>query len=82
MRLAPLLRGLFAATLAELRVGDAKEFRKRGGRFRGEIAIRAEVGASRFASGKYSLAARLFDEIIAADRLEEFLTLRAYEFLD
>ncbi|MFA6243141.1 MAG: malate synthase A [Candidatus Hydrogenedentales bacterium] len=44
--------------------------------------IRAEVGDKRFDSGKYELAARLFDEIIANDDLEEFLTLRAYEHLD
>ncbi len=44
--------------------------------------IRAEVGGQRFDSGKYELAARLFDEIIANDDLEEFLTLRAYEHLD
>jgi len=44
--------------------------------------IRNEVGGTRYANGKYALAARLFDEIIANDRLEEFLTLRAYEHLD
>ncbi|MBX7256532.1 MAG: malate synthase A [Candidatus Hydrogenedentes bacterium] len=44
--------------------------------------IRDEVGDKRFDSGKYDLAARLFDEIISNDDLEEFLTLRAYEHLD
>ncbi|MCC6152179.1 MAG: malate synthase A [Candidatus Hydrogenedentes bacterium] len=44
--------------------------------------IRKEVGDARYASGKYELAARMFDEIIANDELEEFLTLRAYEQLD
>lgn len=44
--------------------------------------IRHEVGEARYANGKYELAARLFDEIIANDCLEEFLTLRAYEHLD
>ncbi len=44
--------------------------------------IRNEVGGTRYANGKYELASRLFDEIIANDRLEEFLTLRAYEHLD
>ena len=44
--------------------------------------IRKEVGGARYTSGKYELAARMFDEIIASDQLEEFLTLRAYEQLD
>ena len=44
--------------------------------------IRQEVGSQHFDSTKYDLAARLFDEIIAADSLEEFLTLRAYEYID
>lgn len=44
--------------------------------------VRKEVGETRFANGKYELAARMFDEIIAKDELEEFLTLRAYEQLD
>ena len=44
--------------------------------------IRKEVGDARYTSGKYELAARMFDEIIASDQLEEFLTLRAYEQLD
>ncbi|HRI88818.1 MAG TPA: malate synthase A, partial [Candidatus Hydrogenedentes bacterium] len=44
--------------------------------------IRKEVGEERFANGKYDLAARLFDNIIANDELEEFLTLRAYDYLD
>jgi malate synthase len=43
--------------------------------------IRAEVGDKRFDSGHYQLAARLFDEIISNDDLEEFLTLRAYQHL-
>jgi malate synthase len=44
--------------------------------------IRTQVGQSRFASGKYGLAARLFDDIVSASRLEDFLTVRAYDFLD
>lgn len=44
--------------------------------------IRQEVGADRFGTGKYELAAKLFDEIIVNSELEEFLTLRAYEHLD
>ncbi len=44
--------------------------------------IRSEVGRKQFETVKYDLAAQLFDEIIAADTLEEFLTLRAYGYLD
>ena len=43
--------------------------------------IKSEVGAKHFQSVKYELAAKLFDDIISSDDLEEFLTLRAYEYL-
>ena len=44
--------------------------------------IRAEVGVERFTTGKYTLAATLFEQIIANRNFEEFLTLRAYEHLE
>jgi malate synthase len=44
--------------------------------------IKKSVGEEQFARGSYEKAAGLFDEIIANDELEEFLTLRAYEHLD
>jgi malate synthase len=44
--------------------------------------IRETVGEERYTSGNYEKAARLFDEIISNEELEEFLTLRAYEHLD
>jgi malate synthase len=44
--------------------------------------IRREVGQPRFCNGRFELAARLFQEIIEQDELEEFLTLRAYPHLD
>ena len=44
--------------------------------------IREAIGDERFAEGNFELAARLFDDIIANEELEEFLTLRAYEYLD
>ncbi len=44
--------------------------------------IRAEVGAAHFRQVKYEQAATLFDEIIAADTLAEFLTLKAYDYLE
>ena len=43
--------------------------------------IRQTVGEKPFVAGKYALAAQLFDEIIAGDTLEEFLTLKAYDHL-
>ena len=44
--------------------------------------IKQAIGDERFATGNYELAARLFDDIIAKEELEEFLTLVAYEYLD
>jgi malate synthase len=41
-----------------------------------------EVGEQRFHTGRFDLAARLFQGIIERDELEEFLTLRAYSYLD
>jgi malate synthase len=43
--------------------------------------IREAVGGAAFDAGHYETAARLFDEIVASDSLDEFLTLRAYEYL-
>jgi malate synthase len=43
--------------------------------------IKEAVGEERYARGNYEKAARLFDEIVANDELEEFLTLRAYEHI-
>tara|TARA_Y100000310_G_scaffold141260_1_gene140681 strand:- start:7290 stop:8951 length:1662 start_codon:yes stop_codon:yes gene_type:complete len=44
--------------------------------------IEDTVGEEQFESGGYRLASQLFDEIIANEELEEFLTLRAYKHLD
>jgi malate synthase len=44
--------------------------------------IKQLVGDKRYADGNYQKAAQLFDEIICAEALEEFLTLRAYEHLE
>ncbi|MEO0640198.1 MAG: malate synthase A, partial [Bacteroidota bacterium] len=41
--------------------------------------IRQMVGEDRFASGHYEAAAKLFDELVRSEHLEEFLTLKAYE---
>jgi malate synthase len=43
--------------------------------------IKEGIGEERFANGNYEKAAGLFDDIIANEELEEFLTLRAYEHL-
>jgi malate synthase len=44
--------------------------------------IQTEVGDTLFHKVKYGQAASLFDEIIAADNLAEFLTLAAYDHLE
>ncbi len=41
--------------------------------------IRDTVGAERFAGGQFATAAGLFDDLIAAETLEDFLTVPAYE---
>ncbi len=44
--------------------------------------LRAKVGDDDFAANNYELAARLFDEISVADQFTDFLTLKAYEYLN
>jgi malate synthase len=44
--------------------------------------LRATLGPAGFAAGRYELAARLFEELVAADPLPEFLTLPGYDHLD
>jgi len=44
--------------------------------------IRTAVGPEVYDKGNYSLAGRLFEEIITARELEEFLTLKAYAYLE
>jgi len=43
--------------------------------------IRGERGDKRFENGHFPDATRLFDELVADENLEEFLTLKAYEIL-
>ena len=45
------------------------------------LRIRTDVGDEQYTSGKYELAARLFEELILKEELEEFLTLAAYAHL-
>ena len=44
--------------------------------------LKSQVGQAEFAAGHYELAARLFDEISVAERFTDFLTLKAYEYLN
>jgi len=44
--------------------------------------LKEQVGEAEFAAGHYELAARLFDEISVADQFTDFLTLKAYDYLD
>ncbi len=43
--------------------------------------IRKRIGETAWAEGKFALAAKLFDEMVAAPALPEFLTLPAYDAL-
>jgi malate synthase len=43
--------------------------------------IRAERGDERFARGLFLEATQLFEELVTREKLEEFLTLKAYELL-
>jgi len=44
--------------------------------------IKLMVGEKRFAAGKFELAKQLFDQLVTDKNFAEFLTLRAYEYLD
>jgi len=44
--------------------------------------IKSLVGEKRFAAGKFELAQQLFDQLVTDEIFAEFLTLRAYEYLD
>jgi len=44
--------------------------------------IRQQLGESRWAAGKFELAAKLFDEITTSDEFVEFLTLPGYRYCD
>ncbi len=43
--------------------------------------IKARVGEAAYNSGKYQLAAQLFEELITKKEFTDFLTLKAYEYL-
>jgi malate synthase len=43
------------------------------------VKIRDAVGDERFEGGQFATAAELFDDLIVADALEDFLTIPAYE---
>lgn len=44
--------------------------------------LKKQVGTEFFVANNYELAARLFDEISIADEFTDFLTLKAYDYLD
>ena len=43
--------------------------------------LRTRVGAAAYDTGKFPLAAKLFEEMMVSDQLNEFLTLEAYKYL-
>jgi len=49
----------------------------------GELAGQKErLGAARFESGKFALAAQLFDQLVTGSDFPEFMTLAAYNHID
>ncbi len=44
--------------------------------------LREHLGPERFDSGRFELAARLFDNMMTREDFQEFMTLAAYEYLD
>jgi malate synthase len=46
------------------------------------VKIKNYVGEERFKNGKFQLATELFDDLIFNENFEEFLTLKAYEYLE
>ncbi len=44
--------------------------------------IRQLVGKEQFEAGRFDLAARLFDELVTEDEFTDFLTLKAYDYID
>lgn len=43
--------------------------------------LRSKVGIERFDKGHFAQAIRLFDEFASSERLSDFLTLPAYDYL-
>lgn len=43
--------------------------------------IKSYVGDERFNNGKFELATEIFDDLVLNDHFEEFLTLKAYQFI-
>jgi malate synthase len=45
------------------------------------LKIKQYVGDKRYETGKFELATQLFNELIFADKFEDFLTLKAYPYI-
>jgi malate synthase len=43
--------------------------------------LKAMLGASRFQDGKFELAAQLYEQMMTSENFDEFLTLKAYEYV-
>jgi malate synthase len=43
--------------------------------------LKAMLGAARFDSGKFGLAAELYEKMMTTPQFDEFLTLKAYEYV-
>ena len=45
------------------------------------VKLKQMLGADRFTSGKFDLAAKLYRQMMTSDQFDEFLTLRAYQYV-
>ena len=43
--------------------------------------LKAMLGESRFNSGKFDLAAQLYEQMMTSPQFDEFLTLKAYQYV-
>ena len=43
--------------------------------------IRGLLGEGRFKAGKFDLAAKLYEQMMTSDQFDEFLTLKAYQYV-
>ncbi len=45
------------------------------------VKLKEMLGESRFAGGKFELAAKLYEQMMTSDQFDEFLTLKAYQYV-
>ena len=75
-RVTAVARHLAAEEQAEKAALEARALAEEQARIRGEL------GEPAYDDGPYLLAGELLDRVVAAEELEEFLTLVAYDYLN